>query len=228
MRIIKCRHCSNETKMDLRINYIQDLNEIEKDDYGDEQLVFYAEKNWKIYECPVCKGITILSFYRGEDTRISSDKYKVDIEHIYPDKTGEIEAPNEEMPKEVQNLYDEAKRVFSLSPKSSAALLRLGLQILCKELGGEGKNINDDIRELVKKGLDVEIQKAFDILRIAGNNAVHPGELNLDENPEIAYKLFGVLNFIVNSMIAKPKYLNSFYEIMPEKAKKSVESRNKK
>lgn len=228
MRVIKCRHCSNETKMDLRTNYIQDLNEIEKDDYEHEQLVFYAEKNWKIYECPVCKGITILSFYRGEDTRISSEKYMIDVEHIYPAKTEEIEAPNEEMSREVQSLYDEARSIFSLSPKSSAALLRLGLQILCKELGEKGDNINDDIHGLVKKGLDVEIQKAFDILRIAGNNAVHPGELNLDENPEIAYKLFGVLNFIVNSMIAKPKYLNSLYEKMPEKAKESVVNRNKK
>lgn len=140
----------------------------------------------------------------------------------------DIEAPSEDMPKEVKNLYNEAKSVFFLSPKSSAALLRLGLEILCKELGGKGKDINNDIGELVKKGLDSKVQKAFDIVRIVGNNAVHPGELSLDDNPKIAYKLFGLSNFIVNSMITQPKYLDSFYEKMPEGAKNSIKNRDEK
>ncbi|WP_424033423.1 DUF4145 domain-containing protein [Methylocella sp.] len=49
------------------------------------------------------------------------------------------------------------------------------MQKLCVELGEKGKNIDDDIANLVKKGLSPELQQALDILRVIGNEAVHHG-----------------------------------------------------
>jgi len=43
--------------------------------------------------------------------------------------------PHPEMPEAVKLDYDEARKVFRDSPRSSAALLRLAIQKLCKELG---------------------------------------------------------------------------------------------
>ena len=40
-------------------------------------------------------------------------------------------------------------------------------------------------------------RKAFDLVRIIGNNAVHPGVINIQDNPAIAYKMFELLNMIV-------------------------------
>ncbi|WP_415663473.1 DUF4145 domain-containing protein [Vibrio taketomensis] len=49
--------------------------------------------------------------------------------------------------------------------------------------------MNNDIKELVSEGLSPKIQQALDSLRVVGNNAVHPGQINIDDNAEVAYKL---------------------------------------
>ena len=49
----------------------------------------------------------------------------------------------------------------------------------------KGKNIDDDIGALVKRGLDARIQKALDVVRVVGNNAVHPGQIDLRDDNEL-------------------------------------------
>lgn len=144
---------------------------------------------------------------------------------IYPKKII-VEQPNADLSEEIRKDYLEAANVFVDSPRSAAAILRLALQKLCKQLGEKGENINDDIGALVKKGLNPAIQKSLDALRITGNNAVHPGELDLTEEPERVVKLFGLLNFIAEKMITEPKEIDSFYEGLPDGAKQAVEKRD--
>ena len=66
----------------------------------------------------------------------------------------------------------------------------------------------------------------MDILRITGNNAVHPGEINIEEDPEKVLKLFELLNFIAEKMITEPKEISSFYDDLPEGSKEAVEKRD--
>ena len=91
---------------------------------------------------------------------------------IYPETTG-IQPPNTDLEQEIIEDYLEASNIVNRSPRGAVALLRLAIQKLCKQLGEEGKNINNDIASLVKKGLPVTIQKALDIVRVIGNDAVH-------------------------------------------------------
>ena len=49
---------------------------------------------------------------------------------------------------------------------------------------------------MVAEGLNPKIQKAIDLVRVVGNNAVHPGQINLDDNSAIALKLFKIINMI--------------------------------
>lgn len=102
------------------------------------------------------------------------------------------------MPTDIAKDYREARSVFNPSPRSAAALLRLCVQKLCIELGEPGKNINEDIGSLVAKGLSPKVQKALDVVRVVGNEQVHPGTLDVRDNPEIAAKLFALVNFIVD------------------------------
>ena len=146
---------------------------------------------------------------------------------IYPKKII-VDLPNDDLTEEIKKDYLEAAAIFSDSHRSSAALLRLALQKLCKQLGEKGDNINDDIKNLVKKGLNPQIQKSLDILRITGNNAVHPGEINLEEKAELVLKLFELINFISEKMITEPKEVDSFYEELPEASRDAVDKRDGK
>lgn len=144
---------------------------------------------------------------------------------IYP-KEMIVDMPNDDLSDEIKTDYLEAASIFNDSIRSSAALLRLALQKLCKQLGEKGENINEDIKNLVKKGLNPQIQKSLDILRITGNNAVHPGEINVNEKPDLVLKLFDLINFIAGKMISEPKEISTFYEQLPETAKEQIKRRD--
>ena len=92
-------------------------------------------------------------------------------------------------------------------------------------LGESGNNLNDDIASLVAKGLDPDVQKALDALRVIGNNAVHPLELDLRDDVETVGALFGLLNFIVEDRIARPSS-TPLDNTLPEGARAAIEQRD--
>ena len=136
--------------------------------------------------------------------------------------------PSEDMPDDVKADFTEARLIVQLSPRGAAALLRLALQKLMPHLKAQGNDLNDQIGDLVKHGLNVEIQQALDALRVVGNNAVHPGELDLRDNPEIVNALFEVLNLIVEQRITQPKKVAAIYDSLPTGALNAIERRDSK
>ncbi len=144
---------------------------------------------------------------------------------IYPlATTAPFPAPD--MPPDVAEDYNEARATLPTSARASAALLRLAVQKLCKDLGQPGENLNEDIAALVKAGLRPQIQQALDVVRVIGNNAVHPGELDVKDNPDSAMALFGLVNMIVQVMITEPKQVTELYSKLPEGALKAIEKRD--
>jgi len=113
------------------------------------------------------------------------------------------------------------------SPRGAAALLRLAIQKLCLHLGGKGENINEDIKLLVKeKGLPEPARHALDAIRVVGNNAVHPGEMNVDDTPDVVAKLFAALNFVVQTTITVPKEMEALYGVIPAGAQAAADKRD--
>ena len=202
-----CPHCSAFASQDWFevARYVR----TEKRDFLYDVDLYQNFGEWKMAVCAGC----------GEPSVWNGDRM------VYP-STGNAPPPHPDIPDEVASIYLEAKEVSGQSPRAAAALLRLALQELCKELGGKGKNINDDIATFVKNGMPVEVQKALDVVRVVGNNAVHPGEINLNDTPEITGKLFGLINFIVEDRITRPRELESLYEIIPESQREAIKKRD--
>lgn len=133
---------------------------------------------------------------------------------------------HQDLPDECRRDYGEAREIASQSPRGAAALLRLSLQKLCIHLGGAGKNINEDIAKLVQAGLAPQIQQALDYVRITGNNAVHPGEISLEESPEHVTVMFDMINLIVEELIHRPKLIAERFQKLPEGALKAIANRD--
>ncbi|MGO8846850.1 MAG: DUF4145 domain-containing protein [Methylocella sp.] len=145
---------------------------------------------------------------------------------IFPQRAFVVEAAPD-MPANIKLDFEEARQIFPSSPRGSAALLRLSIQKLCVELGEKGKNINADIASLVQKGLSPEVQKALDIVRVIGNEAVHPGQIDWNDDPGVAKRLFDLVNFIVDEMISRPKTIAKFYDALPSEKLEEIAKRDK-
>lgn len=130
------------------------------------------------------------------------------------------------MPEVVRADYQEARTIVDRSPRGAAALLRLALQKLMTVLGEPGNDINRDIGSLVQKGLPVEVQQALDAVRVVGNEAVHPGTLDLKDDTDTAAALFGLMNYIVDQRIAQPKKLQQLYSRLPPAKLAGIQQRD--
>jgi hypothetical protein len=135
--------------------------------------------------------------------------------------------PNPDLPTDIGTDYNEARDILQRSPRGAAALLRLAIQKLCQHLGESGKDLNQDIGNLVKKGLRPQAQQALDVVRVIGNNAVHPGQINLTDDPAIATALFGLMNLIAQQMITDPTEAERLYTSLPVSQREAIDKRDK-
>ncbi len=128
---------------------------------------------------------------------------------------------NEDLPTDIRDDYDEARLILNHSPRGACALLRLCLQKLCKHVGEEGKNINLDIQSMADKGLPTKIVQAMDVLRVTGNEAVHPGTMDLKDDRQTALQLFNLLNIVAHHLITEPKNIEELHSGLPESKRRT-------
>jgi hypothetical protein len=146
---------------------------------------------------------------------------------IHPVHNSDI-VSHAEMPENIKEEFQEAADIVDRSPRGAAALLRLCIQRLMPHIGGKGENLNHDIGKLVGEGLEPEIQQAMDLWRVIGNNAVHPGQIDLQDDKATALSLFELLNLIVERKVAVPNRLKALYATLPQSAREQIERRNVK
>ena len=209
--------------------------EYEKDEFNCAHCKVFAHQIW----VSSLKGEAVKTFGWSIDLSPSDmfaasqcqhcNKWSIWIEEVlvYPVQIT-VEDPNDDMPDEVKKLYRESAQILSISPRAAAALLRLGLQMLLSVVGGDGKNINDDIGKIVKLGVELETQKALDLLRVFGNNGAHPGEIKLDEDPDLVIKMYELMNYITDRLITQKNQINELFEGLPEGIKDQIKSRDSK
>ena len=146
----------------------------------------------------------------------------------FPVSTSEITEPNDDLPSDIRGDYLEAGEVVSASPRAAAALLRLVIQKLCSHLLEREGAINEMIGELVARGLSPLVQRALDVVRVIGNEAVHPGSIDLRDDRATAMQLFGLVNLIAEAMITQPKHVMALYGSLPPDKIAGIEQRDAK
>lgn len=198
--------------------------------------------NSSSFNCPHCKAFSNMSWdnafigYRGSQeiqqlrsahcTHCGNYSLWIGRTLIYPNEI-DVENPNTDLPEDIKEDYVEAANILNQSSRGAAALLRLAIEKLVNSLDAKGKDLNAKIGDLVTKGLNPKIQKALDVVRVIGNEAVHPGQIDLKDSPEVARALFRLVNVIADDMISKPKEVDSLYdELVPESHKNGIEKRD--
>ncbi len=209
------------------------------------------------FSCPFCKGIASHDWQAGFSHKIESSielsnvvviakcqacsetsiwlknehlmtKEEKNFEILLYPRTSTIDVqPNPDMPFNVREVFDEASLILDDSPRASAALSRLAIELLVDELKAEGKTLNNKIGDLVSKGLPVTIQQALDAVRVIGNNAVHPGKIDMSDDKEMAITLLKFINIIVQNQITQPKLINEAYSSLPEGTIQGIEQRDR-
>ena len=221
-----CPHCQaisqmifiipSEAKQNIYINSQGIKQEIVKQMYGRvteniENRIYNINNIADIYErfsnsfaiCQNCQKISIW----------------VDEKMVYP-KPRLTPLPNKDLPDEIKADYEEASLIVQDSPRGACALLRLALQKLMIHLE-EDKNLDKAIKSLIdKKIINEDLQKALDSVRVIGNSAVHPNELDIRDNKEIAIALFKIINYISEKMLTDKNKVNEIYDILPETTKR--------
>jgi len=179
--------------------------------YGNARNLYLELWNAWVSKCYSCDGFT----------------FWIKDKIVFPTITKSEIKPHEDLPASLRSEFEEAASVLELSPRSSAALLRLCIQRLMPELNQKGKNLNEDIGALVAQGLDQNVQQALDVMRVIGNNAVHPGQIDLKDDKAIAVTLFQLLNLIIERCITLPNKLKEMYANLPPNALEAIRKRGK-
>lgn len=136
--------------------------------------------------------------------------------------------PHEDMPDDVKIDFDEARIIHNSSPRGAAALLRLCIEKLVAFLvNDKKKKLDGNIAKLVKNGLPQKIQEACDIVRVTGNEAVHPGTMDLKDDPDTVEHLFALINIIVENQISEPKKIQEIFGKLPQPKLDGIKNRDK-
>jgi hypothetical protein len=202
-------------------------------------LVYAQQAWWHLLHSSGHGGYVASNIYKGKclNCRELTYWWTADINHgttaephyalmVIPEGSTGAPLPHPDFPEEPKADFQEARAIVDRSPRGATALLRLAVQKLCQALGEPGKNLNTDIAALVRQGLLPGVQQALDSLRVIGNNAVHPGQLDLRDDVDTATALFDLLNYIVEQMITRPKELQGIYGRLPPDALAAIQARD--
>ena len=164
--VYTCYHCGNTGLL----KYIGETR-WENDDYtiseNGEILGYYLieHENWYIYECPVCHKPVIVSSYVFD---LGDENPEVSIR--FPNKL----IHKEGIPKEIASAFESAIKTKGNDAAICLLSLRRVLEMICKDKGAVGHNLEIKIKYLIdQKVLPEMFSDACWIIRTLGNEAAH-------------------------------------------------------
>ena len=191
---------------------------------GVQKLVY--PRQYDVYRGPRKRFLYVCQCFQCE-------YYSLWLDHrmIFP-LSSTAPPPNPDLPDDIKMIYEEARGISQRSPRGAAALLRLAIEKLCKQLceriGEKGGSLNQNIAILVKNDLPRKVQQLLDSVRVFGNDLVHSGEIVLDETEETSNLLFRLVNIVANRMITEQKEIDGVYDTLPKPKREAIEKRDKR
>lgn len=121
---------------------------------------------------------------------------------------------------------DSERKMARVSKRPAAALLRLALQHLIVQIGGADNDLNAAVGDLVANGLPIRVEQAMDTVRLIGNEAVHPGTLDVNDDPAMALTLFELVNLVVETMVTQPRLIDEMFNRLPSSKLEAIDKRD--
>jgi hypothetical protein len=170
-KIAFCPHCGNESSQVLVHSQVCE--------WVGRSLVDDAELNlgrtYFVASCETCNHILLYSFY-GDD---HADRYPEIFAESYLEYPASGNLPLS-VPDSIRQVYEEATKIKLSSPNAFAVQIRRALEVLCKDRGAKGKNLNEQIKDLVsREELPATLGEAADLLRHLGNTGAHADEKSI-------------------------------------------------
>lgn len=203
-----CFHCGNTGLMNYVGNTYWTYDEVERNSFGE---VIYAvqieHEYWHVFECPVCHKPVLISEYCF-DAQESMPEIKTE----YPT----IAVSGDGVPKDIYSAFESAVKTKGIDYSICLLSLRRVLEMICKDKGAEGRDLEKKIDDLIEKKIfPPMIEDACWIIRQMGNDAAHA-----DKIPVYTYDIEQVIGYVATII----DYLYSLpYRV--EKMKKKIEER---
>jgi hypothetical protein len=180
------------------------------------------------YQWCVCQSCEQPSLWRV-DPRSMLPGSTLTAQMVWPVEGGP--PPHDDMPGEARRHYEQARKVLGASPQAAAALLRVATEAIVHHLlERDGLMLDKGIEELVRQGrIRTDVKKACDVLRVTGNNMLHPGQISATQDTEsVALRLFELVNLIVAQAITEPALIESLYADLPPEKIAGIETRDRR
>ncbi len=192
----------------------------------------YAYQHWQLCKDHTMQGHMLLELQKLKTAECTNClRYSIwqNNKMIYP-LTSSAPKPDNNMPEDVKEIYEEARQVHVYSPRAAAALLRVALERLTVHLGESKGKLNTRIGNLQKQGLPPQVIKSLDIVRITANDGgAHSGVIDLTgkDGIDIVARLFKLVNYIIQKTITDPAELEAMFGDLPEDKREGVKNRDK-
>lgn len=212
-----CFHCGNTGILNF-IGQTQCTDEAidyhENGEIAHRELLGYED--WYVFECPVCNKPVVIS----QETLSWVDyTYRPHIE--YPS----VAVPSEGVPKDIYSAFEAAIRTKGIDYAICMLSLRRVLEMICKDKGAEGNDLEKMIDDLIKKNiLSPAFADACWIIRQMGNSAAHA-----DKTTIYAYQVDQVIEYvstIINYLYSMPFRVSKLKKKVEEQ--KEAEKKRKK
>lgn len=212
---LSCNKMSYILERYVSVNYATDgLSDSMDINYNGERIHIYSGSptddnlTWQDRYVP-----TYSDQFEYEDMIIYEDTLITFQKVVHPESTINVPSPNPDICDDAKELYLEAAKVITYSPRSATALLRVTLEtMLNKDLNLTG-SIYKMIGTLYSAGIPEQLEIGLHFARIAGNAADHPKpgmiQLNGIDGQKTALELFNIINFLADDQISRKKRLLS-------------------